>query len=128
MNLKQLREKGAFVSIKPVKKTVTWKHRDASDKEVEEEFDIHVIKLSYGMVERISSSALMSGEEKKSANAQLIVEAIRLGDDAKERFTYLEAYQLQPSLARTLIVAIAEVNALPMPDVEGDGDPKELAP
>lgn len=128
MNLKQLREKGGFVSVRPVKKSVVWKHADdLSGEEHTDSFDVHVVKLSFGMVERIQMGVRATDEnDQRSANAQLISEATRWGEDGKERMSYQEAYQLQPKLARALVIAIAEVNALPKPKEPGEEpeDPK----
>lgn len=122
MNLKELRSRGGFVSVAPVRKSVTWKRLDEAGVEQSDTFDIWVVKLSFGMIETISAP-----EEKRARNAALIHEAVRLGDDGKERFTYQDAYQLQPSLARALIVAVAEVNKLPKPK-DGDEEEESLDP
>lgn len=123
MNLKELKARGGFVSPAPVKKSVTWKHVDDNGVEQEDTFDVWVVRLSYGMID-----SLYSGEDARSRNAALISEAVRLGESGKERFTYQDAYQLQPSLARALMLACAEVNALPKPkdkEEEGADDPKD---
>lgn len=125
MNLKQLRERGGFVSAKPVKKSVTWKQvDDLSGAGEDVTFDVWVSKLSFGMIE-----SLATAPDRRSRNAALIAEAIRLGDEGKDALSYQDAYQLKPSLARALVIAIAEVNALPKPKEDGEGadDPKDLA-
>jgi hypothetical protein len=126
MNLKELREHGGFVSAKPVKTSVTWKRTDDLSGESKEiTFDVYIRKLSFGMIEET-----MTTPDKRSRNALLISEAVGLGKDGKDRMTYAEAYQLQPSLARELYIAVAKANALPTPkkdDAEETEDPKDLA-
>lgn len=122
MNLKQLRERGGFVPSAPVKKSIVWKTTDEkSGAEEDVAFDIFVRKLSFGMVESIATDP-----DGKSRNATLISLAVVLGDDGKETLSYTDAYQLKPSLARAMVIAIAEVNALPKPKMEGEDkdDPK----
>lgn len=120
MNLKQLREQGGFVSPKPVKKSITWKSADdLSGEEKEITGDVWVIKLSFGMIDELSN-----GADQASRNAALIHHALRLGDKGEEQMTFRDAYQLKPSLARAMIIAIAEVNALPKPKGEEAEDPK----
>lgn len=122
MKLQDLRKQGGFVSAAPVKKSVTWKKvDDLSGEETEVTFDVWVRKLSFGMIE-----SLFVSPDRKSRNAILISEAVRLGDDGKEEITYLDAFQLKPSLARAIMTAVAEVNALPKPKDEGEeaDDPK----
>lgn len=108
MNLKDLKEKGGFVSSKPVKKEVVWKHK-VDGAEVDETFTIHVRPMSYGDIERIF---IDPKDEDRSRTAALLSESVLLGDDAKERLTYTDAYQLAPSLAAALSKVVSEVNAL----------------
>lgn len=116
MNLKELKAAGGFVSPALVKKPITWKKADdLSGQESEITFDVWVRKLSFGMVE-----SLVTAPDQRSRNSALIAEAVRLGDDGKESFSYQDAYQLKPALARQLVIAIAEVNALPKPKEEGE--------
>lgn len=128
MNLKQLRERGGIVASAPVKKTITWKHNDdLSGEVVEDVFDVHVMHLSFGLVEAALQSA--AGQTQRAGKAALIAEAILLGDKANEKFTYEDAYQLKPTLAYALYKAIAEVNALPQGkppnDEEEEVDPTD---
>lgn len=108
MNLKDLKDKGGFVSSKPVKKEVVWKHK-VDGEEAEESFTIHVRPMSYGDIERIF---IDPKDEDRSRTAALIAESVLLGDDMKERLSYTDAYQLAPSLAAALSKAVSEVNAL----------------
>lgn len=118
MNLKKLREAGAFLSPAPVKRQITWKHAGDDGESHEDTFDIFVMKLSYGVIDSLTSE-----KDQRSRNAALIAEAIRLGDNAKERLSYEDAYQLQTSLAMQFIVAIVDVNKLP--STKEEASPKE---
>lgn len=111
-SLKQFREKGIFVSLLPVKKSVSFNLVDESTGTVEEvSADTFIRKLSAGMIEEIYSDP-----NKRSRRSTLISEAVREDEAGKKpAFTYQEAYQLKPDLSHALYVAIAEVNALPKP-------------
>lgn len=95
MNLQQLREAGGIVSPDPVKKTVSWDGK---------KFDVFVIRQSFGTVE-----SLVQGLDGRSRSASLIASFIRLGDDASEKLTYEDAYQLHPTLAGEFVRVVNEV-------------------
>lgn len=129
MDLQQLRERGAFVSAKPVKKEVVWKHRDPDGNEVEDRFDVWVRKLSYGLVEEVTApvqAAIDSGLERRprrAIKAAVIAAAIEL--DNRQVISYEDAYQLDSSLGSALYLAVAEVNALPRVKDKKDEDSTE---
>lgn len=97
MNLKELKAAGAFVSTDHVKRTITWKDYT---------FDVFVRRQSFGSLER-----LLMATDDRSKSATHIAECVLLGENA-EPMTYEDAYQLEPSLARELLVAVREVNGL----------------
>jgi hypothetical protein len=68
MNLKDLKDKGGFVSSKPVKKEVVWKRKVDGVKE-EDTFTIHIKPMSYGDVERI----YIDPEDKERSRWVLLV-------------------------------------------------------
>lgn len=105
MNLKQLKEKGGFVAALPVAKEITWKHQDESGEEVTDVFTVHILKQSFGSIER-----LFIGPDDRSKSAAFIAECIRLGENGEEKMSYEDAYQLDPSLAGALVAAANEVN------------------
>lgn len=107
MKLSELKEKGGFVSAKPVKKDVVWK-RKVDGEEVEDSFSIFVRPMSYGDIEKIF---IDPKDEERSRTAALLAESVLLGDDGKERLSYTDAYQLCPSLAAALSKVVSEVNA-----------------
>lgn len=126
MNKKQLKARGGIVATAPVKKEIRWKHQDdQTGEEVEDVFDVHIKKLSFGMVEMALQPHLGLGQ--RAGKAALIAEAILLGDgsDPAERFTYEEAFQLKPTLAYQLYRAIADVNSLPVPKAPKSDDPSD---
>lgn len=104
MNLKELREKGGFVASAPIPREVEWKHRDEAGEEVTDKFTVHVVKQSFGDIER-----LYVGSDDRSKAATFIAQCIRLGDGT-ERLSYEDAYQLDPGLAAVLVQAANEVN------------------
>lgn len=105
MLLKDLIDKGGFVSAEPVKKSVEWVH-EVDGEEVTDTFDVWVLKQSFGHMERI-----WAGPDDKSRSAALISECIRFGDKAQEQLTYDQAFSLHPGLATSLMVAFNEVNS-----------------
>lgn len=107
MNLKELRAKGAFVSAEPVKRDLSWTHTDG-DVEVTDQFSVWVKKHSFGTIERV----FVTDKDDQSRSALLISESVFFGDEGKERISYVDAYQLDPSLAGLLMAAITEVNGL----------------
>lgn len=108
MNLEQLKGAGAFVGPELTVKTITWTHPDENGKEVTDTFDVRIRRLPYGDIERL----LVTGfkEPDRSQTAQMISEAVRLGEDGEEVIPYIEAYRLDPALARALAAAVGEVN------------------
>lgn len=104
MNLEELKAKGGFVALAPIKKKVVWK-RKKDGVDVEDTFDIHIMRKSFGVMEM-----LLDDVSDRSKGASYISETVRLGENAEERMTYAEAYALDPSLAGEFVKAINEVN------------------
>lgn len=92
MNLQDLQQAGAFVSTEPQKFPVEWK---------EHKFDVHVIALSFGDVERITSAS--------GSTCSLLAASILLGDD-KQPLTLEQAERLDVSLAAALLQAVNAIN------------------
>ena len=108
MDLKQLRERGAFVAP-PVPTEVTWKHRDESTGEVHTDtFTVHVRRMSVGAIDRIRAAAANSSE--RSWMALTISEGVLFGEGGAEKMSYDEAYQLNFGLGRALLRAFNDVN------------------
>lgn len=105
MNLDDLRKKGGFVPLAPVKKEVVWTRHNETGEEISDTFDVYIKRHSFGAIESI-----WTGDEDKSKSAAYISQSIRLGPGGKETLTYDDAYQLDPGLATVLITAINEVN------------------
>lgn len=103
MNLKELKEAGAFVSPDHVKRSVTWTNPKTGK---EHAFDVFVRRQSFGALER-----LLLADDDRSKSAQHIAECVLLGENA-EPMSYEDAYQLEPSLARVLLVEVREVNGM----------------
>jgi len=105
MNLEQLRQAGAFVDPAPVREEVEWTHKTEDGETVTEKFAVHVRRQSFGAVDRLFSSL-----DDRSRSAWLISQSVLLGPEAREQFTYDDAYQLDPGLAYVLIDVINRVN------------------
>lgn len=108
VNLADLKSKGGFVSATPVRKEVKWT-RSVDGQKVTDKFVIHVRPMAYGDIERIY---FQPEAEPRSKTALLLSESVLLGEDASERLSYVDAYQLAPSLANALSAAVNEVNAV----------------
>lgn len=106
MDLKQILARGAIVNAELVKVPVKWVHTDAeSGEEVTDEFTVHVVRQSFGQIER-----LWNTPDDRSRGAQLIAEQIRFGENGTEQLTYEQAYALDPGLATELLAAHNSVN------------------
>lgn len=115
MNLKELRERGGIVPSAPVKTEVSWTHPGEDGQDVTDTFTVHVVKHSFGAVERIIGEN--NRHPDRSQTAAFIAASILLGDDGSEVIAYEDAYQLETGLARALMDAISRVN--------GTGDPEK---
>lgn len=104
MDLKQLQKSGGFVSADLVKRKCVWAHKDEAGEEHKEVFDVFIKRAPFGAIER----ALL--DETLSRSSAIISACIRLGDKGQQELSYDQAYQLQPSLARIFMEAIATVN------------------
>lgn len=107
MDLKQLMARGAIVESGLVAVDVKWTHIDPETQlEVTDEFKVHVVRQSFGQIER-----LWNTPDERSRGAQLISEQIRFGQAGEERLTYEQAYALDPGLATELLAAHNAVNS-----------------
>lgn len=114
MNVAELKAKGGFVPLAPVKRDVVWTRKTESGETEELKFSVFIKKHSFGTIEQIWSG----DDDKRSKSAAYIAQSIRLGDKGQEALTYEDAYQLDTGLATVLIAAINEVNGT------GDAKPK----
>lgn len=119
MKLAELQRKGACIDRSPVRRTITWTHTEPDGQETTDTFDVSVLRLSFGVIDRLSRT----DDADRSRNAELIAASIRLGENAEEIIPYDVAYSLQMSLALELVRAIGEVNRL-KPE-EDNGAPKD---
>ncbi len=106
MKLAELQNLGGFVPIEPVKVEVSWKHiPEGQEEEKVDTFDVYVRRRSFGSVERL----FLSDDDERSKIARFIAESVLLGEE-KEKMTYEQAYQLEPSLGKALMDAVNKVN------------------
>ena len=110
MDLKTLRDRGAFVPAAPVTREVSWTHADENGEQVTDTFTVHVIRHSAGSIERLRSELV--SDPSRLWEFLLVSASLRLGDDASERLTYDEACALDPGLARVLADAITSANSI----------------
>lgn len=127
MDLKQLTDLGGVRPAALVPVEVTWARLDdVTGEDLSTTFTVHVRRLAYIDQERIFVMSGMFDNEvdldddvpavakpAKSANAALIVTAVRFGKEGEEDLTYEMACNLHPTLAMALIGAINKVNPLP---------------
>lgn len=107
MHLKELKEKGGFVSSGLATKKLSWEHKDENGKDVTDEFEVFVKKLSFGLVSEIYDT-----NEKRQRVVLFVHHGIRLGDKGQEQMSYDDAYNLKMELATLLSNAVVEVNGL----------------
>lgn len=112
MDLTQLKAKGAFVTTDAALEPIVWTHRTPDGTELTDTFDVHVLRVSFGVLER-------AGKQENSASA-LIAACVRFGEDGDEAMTYEEACALDPGLAAKLVEAVNRVNRVG--DKEEDED------
>lgn len=106
MNLSELKAAGGIVGGAMVKKAVVWKHKDSEGKPLVDEFFIHVMPQSFGMIEHLFSSS----ESEQSRNAKYISTCVTLGPNGEEVIPYEDAYRLDPGLGWAILGAVHEVN------------------
>lgn len=107
MNVAQLITLGGFVGAAPVKVPVSWtRFVDEANEDVTDNFDVFVLKTSFGNVEKMWTSG-----DEKSKSAILITECLRFGENGEERLSYEQAYSLDPGLAAELMTAYNTVNS-----------------
>lgn len=114
INLSQLKEIGGVLTGEAVPREVVWKRTDEDGNEVENTFTVGVVKLGIAATERIWAQS-----ESKSRWATLIHETIRLGNGFKDRISYEDACNLEPSLFNALSEASNVVNPAPKEGDEG---------
>ena len=113
MDLNQLRERGGIAPSSTVKAEVSWTH-ELDGQPVTDTFTVHVVKPSFGAVERMLAASAKDPE--RSQAVAFIAECIRLGGDGSGRLSYDDAFNLESGLARALMDAISSVNATGGPE------------
>jgi len=105
-SLAQLKAAGGIVSRAPIKKTLTWLHKNEEGEEVSDTFDAYIVKQSFG------SLADLYKDTSREQLAVAISKALQLENDKGklESMTYEDAYQLEPTLAHVILDAIRDVN------------------
>lgn len=104
MDLKALEKLGAFVSHDSVKAKVVWNTVDENGEPLAHDFDVTVVRPSYGEIEDVVSQA----EGKIGIQSSLISTCIRLGKDGEQRLSYEQVRSLDPGLATALVNAIKD--------------------
>lgn len=102
----QLKAAGGIISREPIKKTLTWTHKNDAGEEVSDSFEVYIVKQSFG------SLADLYKETSREQLAVAISKALLLENDKGklELMKYDDAYQLDPSLAHVILDGIREVN------------------
>jgi hypothetical protein len=115
MNLAQLKAKGVCVDPAPVRRSITWKHKNEAGEEISDKFDVWITRVSFGVIDRLKAA----DDSERSRHAELIAASVRLGDKADEEIPYDVAYSFAPGFALELVRAIGEVNRLRPEDITG---------
>ena len=111
MDLQRLNEMGGFVPQVPVAREVSWTRPGPDGEDVTDTFNVRVLKLSAGDVERLWAD--VGRQMSQSYAATLISKTILLGDDGDTQLSYEDAFRMDPSLAETLLEdAVYPVNPL----------------
>lgn len=106
MTIAQLRQAGGIVPREPVKKTVTWKHVNSDGEEVEDTFDVFIVRQSLGSFRELLT------EDDRERGALALSKCLMLGNGKGklELISYEDAYQLDIELSAVIMAAVKEVN------------------
>jgi len=105
-SLTQLRNAGGILSREPVKVEGTWKHVNDAGEEVEDTFEIGVVKVSFG------DMADLFKEKDREQLAVGMSKSVMIADDkGKMQFiSYEDAYRLDSGLASVILDLVRKVN------------------
>lgn len=115
LDLVKLNQIGGLVTGKATPRPVKWTTVDDDGNEVTYEFTVGVVKMGLAANER-----LWGMPEGESRMAMIIHEAIRLGEDFKQRITYEDACRLNLGLFNALFAESTKLNPKPTEVAEGD--------
>lgn len=116
LDLVKLNQIGGLVTGKATPRPVKWTTVDDEGNEVTHEFMVGVVKMGLAANER-----LWGLPEGESRMAMIIHEAIRLGEDFKQRITYEDACRLNLSLFNALFTESEKLNPKPVEAKGGEG-------
>lgn len=109
LDLVKLNQIGGLVTGKATPRPVKWTTTDDDGNEVTHEFMVGVVKMGLAANER-----LWGMPEGESRMAMIIHEAIRLGEDFKQRITYEDACRLNIGLFNALFAESTKLNPKPV--------------
>ena len=105
-NLSQLRTAGGILSREPVKVTGTWKHNGPDGEEIEDTFEIGVVKVSFG-----DMADLYKEKDREQLAVSLSKSVMFANDKGKlELISYDDAYRLDPGLGTVILELVRQVN------------------
>lgn len=108
MSLSDIRSIGGILTGQAVEREVTWTQVNDDGTTEEHKFKVGVVKLGVAASERV-----WAVKDEESRWATTIHEAIRLGEDFKERIPYEDACNLDQGLFAALTAAANAVNPKP---------------
>lgn len=105
-SLSQLRSAGGILSREPVVVTGTWKHNGPDGEEIEDTFDVGVIKVSFG-----DMADLFKEKDREQLAVSLSKSVMFANEKGKlELLSYDDAYRLEPSLGMAILEVVRQVN------------------
>lgn len=105
-SLSQFRTAGGILSREPVMKTGTWKHTDENGEEVEDTFEVGIVRVSFG-----DMADLFKEKDREQIAVGLSKSVMVANEKGKLEFlSYEDAYRLEPSLAAVILELAREVN------------------
>lgn len=105
-SLSQFKGAGGILSREPVMVTGTWKHKDENGEDIEDTFEIGVVKVSFG-----DMADLFNEKDREHMALSLSKSVMLLNEKGKLEFiSYDDAYRLEPGLATVIMELVRTQN------------------
>lgn len=105
-SLSQVRTAGGIVSREPVKASGVWKHKGPEGEDLEDAFEVGVVKVSFG-----DMADLFKEKDRDQLALSLSKSVMFANEKGKlELLSYDDAYRLEPSLGMAILEVVRQVN------------------